>query len=79
MLINMDWLKEWVDVDVDAAALGEELTTAGLEVEAVSPVASKLDGLGWPGAAIRKRTSWPTQSMMPRLTFPLSGPLSQRS
>ena len=45
MLINMDWLKEWVDVDVDAAALGEELTTAGLEVEAVSPVASKLDGI----------------------------------
>jgi len=38
MLINFEWLKDWVDIDGDAERLAEELTTAGLEVEAVTPV-----------------------------------------
>ena len=36
---------DWIDIDVDAHALADELTTAGLEVDAVLPVAEPLDGI----------------------------------
>jgi phenylalanyl-tRNA synthetase beta chain len=45
MLINMEWLEEWVEVGSDAEDVGAELTTAGLEVEGVTPVAPGLDGV----------------------------------
>jgi phenylalanyl-tRNA synthetase beta chain len=38
MLINIDWLKDWVDIKGNAEALGEDLTRAGLEVEAIEPL-----------------------------------------
>ena len=32
MQFNVDWLKKWVAVDLDAAGLAQRLTAAGLEV-----------------------------------------------
>jgi len=43
--INLEWLREWVDVDADGAGLAEELTTAGLEVDDVVPAGPSLDGV----------------------------------
>ena len=40
MKFNESWLREWVDPDVDAAELAEQLTRAGLEVDSVEPAAS---------------------------------------
>ena len=42
------------------------------------PGASKLTGRGTPGPATAKRTSSPTQSMMPRVIVPLAAPLRFR-
>ncbi len=42
MRINLDWLREWIDLRSDANELAERLTTAGLEVEAVLDVAFDL-------------------------------------
>ena len=39
MQFNVDWLKKWVAVDLDGAALAERLTASGLEVDDVRPVA----------------------------------------
>jgi phenylalanyl-tRNA synthetase beta chain len=39
MQFNVEWLKKWVAVDLDADALAERLTAAGLEVDDVRPVA----------------------------------------
>ncbi|MGD8357904.1 MAG: phenylalanine--tRNA ligase subunit beta, partial [Lysobacterales bacterium] len=39
MQFNVQWLKKWVAIDLDAAALAERLTAAGLEVDSVRPVA----------------------------------------
>ena len=40
MKFNERWLREWVDPGVDAAQMAEQLTRAGLEVDAVEPAAS---------------------------------------
>jgi phenylalanyl-tRNA synthetase beta chain len=45
MRVNLEWLREWVDVDADGARLAEELTTAGLEVDAVLPAGPTLEGV----------------------------------
>ena len=42
MQFNVEWLKKWVAVDLDAAALAEKLTAAGLEVDDVKPVAGEF-------------------------------------
>ena len=39
MQFNVDWLKKWVAVDLDAEQLAAKLTASGLEVDSVSPVA----------------------------------------
>ncbi|HHH36137.1 MAG TPA: phenylalanine--tRNA ligase subunit beta [Gammaproteobacteria bacterium] len=39
------WLREWVDPPLDTAGLCERLTMAGLEVEAVTPVAPEFSGV----------------------------------
>jgi len=39
------WLREWVDPAGDTAALTEQLTMAGLEVDGVEPAAPPLDGV----------------------------------
>jgi phenylalanyl-tRNA synthetase beta chain len=45
MKIPRSWLREWVDTDLDAETLGERLTTLGLEVDSVDPVAPPLVGV----------------------------------
>ena len=35
MQISMSWLSEWVDIGTNAAALGNDLTLAGLEVSSI--------------------------------------------
>lgn len=39
MKFSVSWLKQWVPVDLDAAALADALTAAGLEVDTVKPAA----------------------------------------
>ena len=45
MIISEQWLREWVNPDIDTAALAHQLTMAGLEVEAVEPVAGEFSGV----------------------------------
>jgi phenylalanyl-tRNA synthetase beta chain len=43
--INHHWLRAWVDTDLDAAAIAERFTLAGLEVDDCVPVAPLLEGV----------------------------------
>ncbi len=43
MRVNLDWLRDWVELEGSAAAVAADLTTSGLEVEAVDPVAGPLE------------------------------------
>lgn len=36
MKVSLNWLKEYVDIDVDAKALGDLITKSGVEVDSVS-------------------------------------------
>ena len=45
MKISETWLREWVDPDLDSAALAHRLTMLGLEVDSVAPVAPPLDSV----------------------------------
>ncbi len=45
MKFSERWLREWVDPGIDTAVLAERLTMAGLEVDAVTPVAPPFDGV----------------------------------
>lgn len=45
MRFSESWLREWVDPPVDRAGLTDQLTMAGLEVDAVEPVAPDFDGV----------------------------------
>lgn len=45
MKFNECWLREWVDPALDTAALSARLTMAGLEVDAVDPVAAPFSGV----------------------------------
>ncbi|ROR32562.1 phenylalanine--tRNA ligase subunit beta [Inmirania thermothiophila] len=45
MRFSERWLREWVDPDLDTAALAERLTMAGLEVGAVEPAAPPFEGV----------------------------------
>ncbi len=38
MRVNLEWLKDWVELKGDADAVAADLTTSGLEVEAVEPL-----------------------------------------
>ena len=42
MKFSESWLREWVNPDLDSAALTEQLTMAGLEVDGVEPVAGSF-------------------------------------
>ena len=42
MKFSVNWLKEWVKITESAEQLGEKLTNAGLEVEAVEPAAASF-------------------------------------
>ncbi len=45
MKFSEQWLREWVDPDIDRERLCEQLTMAGLEVDAVEPVAPSFSGV----------------------------------
>jgi phenylalanyl-tRNA synthetase beta chain len=45
MRVSLAWLKEWVRVATPPRELAHRLTMAGLEVEAIEPVAPPLDGV----------------------------------
>ncbi|MEJ2384268.1 MAG: phenylalanine--tRNA ligase subunit beta [Xanthomonadales bacterium] len=42
MEFNVEWLKQWVAVDLDAEQLAARLTAAGLEVDGMRPVAGEF-------------------------------------
>ena len=43
MRVSLNWLKEYVQIDVEPRALADGLTMAGLEVEAMEPLGHALD------------------------------------
>jgi len=43
MKISEQWLREWLDTELDAAALADRLTSLGLEVDSVEPLGAGLD------------------------------------
>jgi phenylalanyl-tRNA synthetase beta chain len=45
MRFSEAWLREWVNPAVDTAALADQLTMAGLEVDSVEPAAPAFDGV----------------------------------
>lgn len=45
MIISEQWLKEWIDVKLDAQQIADYLTNAGLEVDAVNALAGPIDNL----------------------------------
>ena len=38
MLISLKWLKDYVDISLDAQALADKLTMAGLEVDEIKTI-----------------------------------------
>ena len=45
MILSENWLREWANPDLDAEALAHTLTMAGLEVDALTPLADGLSGV----------------------------------
>ena len=45
MKVSENWLREWVNPDVSGEQLGERLTMAGLELDAMDTAAPDLDGV----------------------------------
>ncbi len=45
MKFSEKWLREWVNPDIDSATLAEQLTQAGLEVDAIEAVAGDFTGV----------------------------------
>ena len=45
MRLSLNWLREFVDISVSAAALADRLTLAGLEVEALEEVGADFSGV----------------------------------
>ena len=45
MIISEQWLREWIDTELDAQQVADCLTNAGLEVDAVSALSEPIDNL----------------------------------
>ena len=45
MILSENWLREWVNPDLDAEALAHTLTMAGLEVDTLTTLADGLSGV----------------------------------
>ena len=45
MNISEQWLREWVDPELTTQELAHQVTMAGLEVEAIEPVAGSFSGV----------------------------------
>lgn len=43
--LSEQWLREWIDPPVDSAALAQQLTMAGLEVDSIEPACNFFSGL----------------------------------
>ena len=44
MRVNIEWLRDWVSIDLEPAELAERLTVAGLEVDSVEAAAPDFEG-----------------------------------
>jgi phenylalanyl-tRNA synthetase beta chain len=45
MRVNLEWLREWVDFDLQGEQLAEQLTIGGLEVDSVEPIPAIHSGI----------------------------------
>ncbi|WP_017430436.1 phenylalanine--tRNA ligase subunit beta [Vreelandella jeotgali] len=45
MKFSEQWLREWVSPQLDTQALADQVTMAGLEIDAIDPVAGAFDGV----------------------------------
>ena len=45
MKVSEQWLRQWVDVAQDVQAIADQITMAGLEVDAVEPVSAPFSGV----------------------------------
>jgi phenylalanyl-tRNA synthetase beta chain len=45
MRVNIDWLRDWVELTGDAEGVAADLTTSGLEVDALEPLATETTGI----------------------------------
>ncbi len=45
MKVSEQWLREWVNPEIDTESLSEQLTMAGLEVDGVEPAAADFSGV----------------------------------
>jgi len=45
MRFSLNWLRQWVPTELDAQAVADRLTAAGLEVDSLEPVGQALDGV----------------------------------
>lgn len=45
MRVPLSWLSEWVPVGIDGRALGDRLSLAGFELEAIAPAAPPFSGV----------------------------------
>ncbi len=45
MIISENWLREWVNPEIDSSQLIEQLTMVGLEVKTVEPASAKLENV----------------------------------
>jgi len=45
MKINEQWLREWINPEISTEKLVAQLTMAGLEVDAVDPVAGEFNSV----------------------------------
>ena len=44
MKFSVNWLKQWVQLELSAQQIAERLTASGLEVDAIDPVAADFSG-----------------------------------
>ncbi|MDX1557260.1 MAG: phenylalanine--tRNA ligase subunit beta, partial [Xanthomonadales bacterium] len=45
MKFSYNWLRQWVDIDIDVHELADRLTASGLEVDAIKPSAGEFSGV----------------------------------
>jgi phenylalanyl-tRNA synthetase beta chain len=45
MRVNLEWLREWVELDGSAVEIGADLTTSGLEIDSIERAAAPLEGI----------------------------------
>ncbi|GIR69079.1 MAG: hypothetical protein CM15mP74_03300 [Halieaceae bacterium] len=60
MILSENWLREWVNPELDTEALAHTLTMAGLEVDAVTPLAEGSMALSWRRLSRLNPTPMPT-------------------